>query len=125
MFRYRGWLLAHHPDPELAREAFAPGTMTYGQVLTQLGDLGAAHHTVVSLDQRFTFKTASVHGNLMTLLLHEVITEERVVDQHGRIVSATHFDEPNNYFVLMTSDGHDNWRLADITDLLPEPTIPL
>lgn len=125
LFRYRAWLLAHHPDPELADEAFAPGTMTYGQVLTQLGALGAAHHTIVSLDQRFSFETASVHGLLMTLRLHEVVTEERVLDQHGRIVSATHFDDPNNYFVLMTSDETGRWRLADITDLLPEPSIPL
>ena len=42
-----------------------------------------------------------------------------------RVVSATHFDYPNNYFVMMTIDRAGRWRLADITDLQPEPSIPL
>lgn len=125
LFRYRRWLLAHHPDPALTDVAFARGTLGYEQAKAQLRELAAAHRTLVSLGQRFAFETASVHGNLMTLRLHEEITEERVLDRQGRVVSATHFDYPNNYFVMMTIDRAGRWRLADITDLQPEPSIPL
>ena len=125
LFRYRTWLLAHHPDPELAREAIAPGTLEYGEAIAQLGALGAARHTLVSVDQQLEFTTSSVQESLMTLILHEVIREERVLDQQGRIVKTTHFEYPNRYFVLMTNDGRGRWRLADITDLQPEPSIPL
>jgi hypothetical protein len=125
LFRYRHWLLAHHPDPALADQAFARGTLAYVDAVAQLRALRAARRTLVSLDQRFEFRTTSVHGSLMTLVLHEVITEERLVDRQGRIVSATHFDEPNNYTIIMTSDRAGRWRLADITDMQPEPTIPL
>jgi hypothetical protein len=125
LFRYRHWLLAHHPDPELADEAFARGTLAYVDAIAQLGALRAAHQTLVSHDQRFAFRSTSVHGTLTTLVLHEVITDERLVDRQGRIVSAKHFDEPNNYTIIMTSDRAGRWRLADIRDMQPQPTIPL
>lgn len=123
--QYRAWLLAHHPDSALAKEIYQQGTVSYQDLVVILDDLRARHQTFVSIDRHRTYTFSSIHGSLMTLRLHEVLTEDRTLDRDHRVVKTATYSWPNNYVVIMTHDRSGRWRIADITDIMPPPSIPL
>ena len=61
----------------------------------------------------------------MTMRMHEVLTEDRTLDRNHHVVKTKQYEWPNDYVVVMTHDYSGRWRIADVTDILPEPTIPL
>ena len=122
---YRAWLLAHHPDSALAKEIYQQGTVSYQDLVVILDGLRARHQTFVSIDRHRTYTFSSIHASLMTLRLHEVLTEDRTLDRDRHVVKTARYSWPNNYVVVMTHDRSGRWRIADITDVMPEPSIPL
>lgn len=122
---YRYWLLAHHPDAALASQVYARGTTAYQDLVSDLDYLRARHQTLVSIDQHVTFATASVHGSLMTLRVHEVLVEDRILDRRHRVVRTMPYPEPNDYVVVMTRDAHGRWRTADVTPVHRDATVIL
>jgi hypothetical protein len=122
---YRYWLLAHHPDVALASQIYVRGTTSYQKLVSNLDYLRARHQTLISIDQQLAFTTASVRGSLVTLRLHEVITEDRMLDRHHRVVSITPYARPNDFVMVMTCDATGRWRLADLTQVALDPTVIL
>jgi hypothetical protein len=114
---YHGWLLAHRPDPALARVIYQPGTQSYLEFTRNLTALRARSETLVSIGQRCTYALASVQPALVTLRVHEVIAEDRTLDRQGRVVRVTPYAAPNDYVVVLTRDAGARWRLADITQV--------
>jgi hypothetical protein len=124
LFAYRDWLFAHHPDPALVAQVLRQGTTTYARDVADLAALRSKRRTLVSIDQRLTFTVASVQGWQMTLRVHQAQMEDRVLDIQGRVVSATPYPAEDFVFV-MTHDGTDRWRIADMTQVDLDPTIVL
>jgi hypothetical protein len=122
---YRAWLLAHHPDSALAKDIYQQGTVSYQDLVAILDTLRTRHQTFVSIDRRRTYTFSSIHASLMTLRLHEVLTEDRTIDRDHHVVKTVTYSWPNNYVVVMTHDRFGRWRIADITDVMPPPSIPL
>ena len=112
-----GWLLAHDPDPSLAGTIYQPGTRSYVDFARNLAVLRARHERLVSIGQRCTYTVVSVHPALVTLRVRERIREDRVLDAHGRVVSVTRYDRPNDYVVVLSRGTGARWRLADITQV--------
>ena len=122
---YRAWLLAHHPDSALAKEIYQQGTVSYQDLVVVLDDLRARHQTLVSIDRHQTYTFSSIHASLMTMRMHEVLTEDRTLDRDHRVVKTKTYSWPNEYVVIMTHDSFGRWRIADLTDIMPERSIPL
>lgn len=114
---YHGWLLAHRPDPARAGAIYQRGTQSYVDFTRNLDALRRRHETLVSVGQRCTYAVASTGPTLVTLRVHEVLREDRVLDVHGRVVSVTPYSEPNDYVVVLTRGADARWRFADVTQV--------
>ncbi len=122
---YRNWLRAHHPDAALEPQIYAPGTATFLAVAGDLRYLRTRGQRVIAIDDHNTYTTASVHGSLVTLRCHEVITEDRLFDRAGRVVRVIPYAGPLDFVMIMIRDATGRWRLADVTQVSLDPTVIL
>jgi hypothetical protein len=122
---YRNWLRAHHPDAALEPQIYAPGTATFVAVAGDLRYLSTRGQRAIAIDDHNTYTTASVHGSLVTLRCHEVITEDRLLDRAGRVVRVIPYSGPLDFVMIMVRDASGRWRLADVTQVSLDPTVIL
>ena len=122
---YHGWLLAHRPDPALASTVYAPGTRSYVEFTRNLSYLRAHDETLVSIGQHCSYVVSTVQRALVTLRLHEVISEDRTLDRAGQVVHTVQYRAPNDYVIVLTRGADGRWRLADITQVDLDPAVVL
>ena len=122
---YRYWLRAHHPDAALVPQVYAPGTAGFPLLAGDLRYLRTRGQRAISIDDHFRYTTASVHGSLVTLRGHEVLTEDRLVDRAGRVVRVIPYPAPLDFVMIMIRDATGRWRLADVTQVSLDPTVIL
>jgi len=114
---YATWLLAHHPEPDLVREAYVVGTPVYDRLKSDVALVQAGDARMFETEQPLKVEATSVLTSAVALHVTETVTTQRLVRRDGTTIQEQSFTKPFEWSALLQSDSAGRWRIATVDPL--------